>query len=140
MLLYPKNPRYTKAFSNRKIIKTDKIHNNKTKFAKLSIIAKEAGLISNYQIESIRLFLRRFLKKRAQLFFRIFPNQSITKKPNEIRLGRGKGNLKYWAFFVKKNTIMIEISGQNTKLINSAIHKIKNKLRIKTFLCNQQFR
>ena len=58
-------------------------------------VAKESGIITNFQLESIRRFLRRFLKKKAQLFFRIFPNISITKKPNEIRLGRGKGKLKY---------------------------------------------
>ena len=46
-------------------------------------------------MESIRRFLRRTLKKKAQIFFRIFPNTPITKKPNDIRLGRGKGNLKY---------------------------------------------
>jgi large subunit ribosomal protein L16 len=65
------------------------------KFSKLGLIAKESGFIPNFQIEAIRLFLRRLLKKRAQIFFRIFPNQPITKKPNEVRLGRGKGNFKY---------------------------------------------
>ena len=95
MLLFPKKPKYLKSFSNRKIIKTNKTGLNKFRFAKIGLISKESGFIPNYQIEAIRLFLRRLLKKKAQIFFRIFPNQAITKKSNEIRLGRGKGALKY---------------------------------------------
>ena len=95
MLLFPKKPKYLKSFSNKKIfsnnLKKDKI----PRFSRIGLIAKQAGFVPSFQIEAIRLFLRRFLKKRGQLFFRIFPNQPITKKPNEVRLGRGKGNLKY---------------------------------------------
>ena len=64
-------------------------------FANLSIIAEQSGFLTNFQIEALRRFLRRYLKKKAQLFFRIFVNRPITKKPNEVRLGRGKGGLKY---------------------------------------------
>ena len=95
MLLFPKKPKYFKSFSNRKIVSNFSKKDNILKFSKLGLIAKESGFIPNFQIEAIRLFLRRLLKKRAQIFFRIFPNQPITKKPNEVRLGRGKGNFKY---------------------------------------------
>jgi len=95
MLLFPKKPKYFKSFSNKKITTSHAKKSKMLKFAKLGLIAKEAGFIPNYQIESIRLFLRRMLKKKAQIFFRVFPNQAITKKPNEVRLGRGKGNFKY---------------------------------------------
>jgi large subunit ribosomal protein L16 len=64
-------------------------------FANFCIVANQSGIITNFQMESIRRYLRRYLKKKAQIFFRIFPNTPITKKPNEVRLGRGKGNLKY---------------------------------------------
>ena len=76
-------------------LKSFKIFDFTIKFSNFGLIAKQAGIIPNFQIEAIRLFIRRLVKKRAQLFFRIFPNQPITKKPNEVRLGRGKGNLKY---------------------------------------------
>ena len=65
------------------------------RFGNIALIAKESGKITNFQIESIRRFLRRFLKKKAQIFFRVFPNVPVTKKPNDVRLGRGKGNIKY---------------------------------------------
>jgi large subunit ribosomal protein L16 len=94
MLLFPKKSKYLKSFSNKKFTKClNKA--NILKFSHISIISKENGFIPNFQIEAIRLQLRKMIKKRAQLFFRIFPNQPITKKPNEVRLGRGKGALKY---------------------------------------------
>jgi large subunit ribosomal protein L16 len=95
MLLFPKKPKFLKSFANKKITSNFYKKDNNFRFSRIGLIAKEAGFIPNFQIEAIRLFLRRLLKKRAQLFFRIFPNQPITKKPNEVRLGRGKGNLKY---------------------------------------------
>jgi large subunit ribosomal protein L16 len=95
MLLFPKKPKYSKSFSNRKKNFNLNEKRDTSRFSCLSLISSEPGYIPNYQMEATRLFLRRFLKKRAQLFFRFFPNQPITKKPNEVRLGRGKGNLKY---------------------------------------------
>lgn len=110
------------------------------RFSRIGLIANETGFLPNYQIEATRLFLRRLLKKRAQLFFRVFPNQSITKKPNEVRLGRGKGNLKYWAFFAKKGNVILEISGYNTRMLTSALIAVKYKLNIRTYIFNKQYR
>jgi large subunit ribosomal protein L16 len=94
MMLMPKKSKYLKPFTNKKIIKHNKKQNN-LKFAKICLISAEAGFIPNFQISAIKLFLRKNLKKRGQIFIRLFPNQPITKKANETRLGRGKGNLKY---------------------------------------------
>jgi large subunit ribosomal protein L16 len=95
MFLSPKKPKFSKSFSGKKISSKT---NNKISFLRFSnfcLVASESGIITNFQIESIRRFLRKFLKKKAQIFFRLFPNIPITKKPNEVRLGRGKGKLKY---------------------------------------------
>ena len=140
MLLFPKKPKFFKNFSNRKIVNNSKNKKNILKYSKISLIVKEATFIPNFQIETIRLFLRRYLKKRAQIFFRIFPNQPITKKPNEVRLGRGKGNFKYWAYYIKQNTVFIEISGSNLKIITFIISIIKYKLAVKTYVFNKKFR
>ena len=94
MLLFPKKPKFLKSFSNKKF--TGHLNKkNSLKFSFVSIVSKENGFIPNFQMEAIRLYLRKMIKKKAQLFFRFFPNQPITKKPNEVRLGRGKGGLKY---------------------------------------------
>ena len=97
MFLFPKKAKFTKSFSGSKLfIKNSKKSCNITnKYGYLSLVAEESGKITNFQHESIRRFLRRFLKKKAQIFFRIFPNVPITKKPNDVRQGRGKGNIKY---------------------------------------------
>jgi large subunit ribosomal protein L16 len=97
MFLFPKKARFNKSFSGSRLtvknFKNSVISLNKR--ANVCLIAKENGKITNFQIEAIRRFLRRFLKKRAQLFFQVFPNVPVTKKPNDIRQGRGKGPLKY---------------------------------------------
>jgi large subunit ribosomal protein L16 len=71
------------------------LYKNKNSYGCISLVAQETGKITNFQLESMRRFLRRFLKKKAQIFFRIFPSIPITKKPNDVRMGRGKGNVKY---------------------------------------------
>lgn len=94
MLLFPKQPRFTKTFSGKKLLTKNK-KNASSKYGNIVLIANETSKITNYQQESMRRFLRRFFKKKAQLFFRVFPNTPITKKPNDVRLGRGKGAAKY---------------------------------------------
>ncbi len=140
MLLFPKKPKFIKSFSGNKIVSNYLKKYQTLKFSRIGLIAKEAGFIPNFQIEAIRLFLRRFLKKRAQLFFSIFPNQPVTKKPNEIRLGRGKGNFKYWTFYIKRGKIIIEISGYNIKMLKTALLSIKYKLSIKSYIYNKHYR
>jgi large subunit ribosomal protein L16 len=93
--LYPKKPKYLKSFSHKNVSSIHVKNNNIFRFSCVALLAKKHCFIPNFQIEAVRLLLRKFLKKRSQLFFRVFPNVPITKKPNEIRLGRGKGNLKH---------------------------------------------
>jgi large subunit ribosomal protein L16 len=95
MFLAPKKPKFTKSFSGKKTIPKNSKKNFTFLFSNYCLLARESGIITNFQIESIRRFLRRFLKKKGQIFFRVFPNIPTTKKPNEIRLGRGKGKFKY---------------------------------------------
>jgi large subunit ribosomal protein L16 len=97
MFLFPKKAKFTKSFSGNKLIKknnTDTV-TSLNKRASISLVAEENGKITNFQIEAIRRFLRRFLKKKGRLFFQVFPNVPITKKPNDVRQGRGKGTVKY---------------------------------------------
>ena len=95
MLLFPKKTKFSKSFSGRKVTAKTSCKTNRNKYGNIALVCDETGKITNYQLESIRRFLRRFLKKKAQIFFRIFPSTPITKKPHDVRLGRGKGNLKY---------------------------------------------
>jgi large subunit ribosomal protein L16 len=95
MLLSPRKIKLTKTFSNKKVSVKNSVGLGSTKYANITLLAAESGKVTNFQFESFRKFLRRFLKKKAQIFFTIFPDISITKKPNDVRLGRGKANIKY---------------------------------------------
>jgi len=127
MFLFPKKSKFTKSFSAKKLTAKTVAKVKSNKYGNISLIAYETGKITNFQIESIRRFLRRFLKKKAQIFFRIFPNTPITKKPNDIRLGRGKGNLKYWACLVKKGTTLVEIRSFDDVLTKKIAVGFSNK-------------
>ena len=140
-MLYPRKPKFFKSFSNKKILnKTQNEKKTISKYSQFGLISHESGFIPNFQIEAVRLVLRRVLRKKNQIFFHMFPNQPITKKPNEIRLGRGKGNFKYWSFQTQKNKQIIEIKGVNSKIIISALQLIRCKLSIKTYIFNQKSR
>lgn len=140
MLLFPKKTKFSKSFSGKKIMSKSNKTDDSNRFGNIALIAKESGKITNFQIESIRRFLRRFLKKKAQIFFRVFPNVPVTKKPNDVRLGRGKGNIKYWASFVKKGAVLVEIRSFDDVLTNRVISGSQVKLATKTFIFNRKLR
>jgi len=95
MILFPKKYKYSKSFSGKKISKKNKITKSNPNFSHFCLIAEQSTYISNFQIEALKNCFKKYLKKNSQMFFRIYPNIPITKKPNETRLGCGKGNLKY---------------------------------------------
>lgn len=97
MLLMPKKPKFTKTFTSKRLFiknskKTTNMLNN---YANIALIAQESGRITSYQIEAIKRYLKRYLKKKAIILFRKYPSNPITKKPNDIRRGRGKGSVIY---------------------------------------------
>jgi len=94
-MLFPKKTKYSKSFSGKKLTPKVSAICRTNKYGNVMLVAAESGKVTNFQLEALRRFLRRFLKKKAQIFFRVFPSVPITKKPNDVRLGRGKGNLKY---------------------------------------------
>ena len=140
MLLSPKKTKYQKSFSGKKLTPKVNAYRRTNKYGNILLVAAETGKITNYQIEAIRRFLRRFLKKKAQIFFRIFPAMPVTKKPNDVRLGRGKGNVKYWALFLKKGSVLLEIRSFDDVLTRKVVNAAKIKLSLKTFISNRQTR
>jgi len=117
MLLFPTKQKLTKSFTGKKIAKKNDNKIVNLKFGNFCVIANENSFITNFQIEAIRRVLRRTFKKRHQIFFRIFPFLPITKKPNETRLGRGKGKVKYWSYVVRKGEIIVEIRSAHRQII-----------------------
>lgn len=94
--------------------------------------SKEVQRFQDYPISVLKNLFKKSLKRRGQHVFCLFPNIPITKKPNEIKLGRGKGNVKYWAFCVHPGTPIIGINGHNFRHIIPALKSAQAKLPIKT--------
>ena len=80
-------------------------------FGEFGLKALENGWIKNTQIEAVRVILARQLHKGGKLWIRIFPDKSITKKPAEVRMGKGKGDLDHWVAVVKRGKVLFELGG-----------------------------
>lgn len=94
--------------------------------------ALEPGLITSRQIEAARIAVTRAMKREGQVWIRIFPDKPITKKPAEVRMGKGKGAPEYWVAPVKPGTIMFESGGISKQLAEESLRLAAQKLPIKT--------
>ena len=101
-------------------------------FGSFGLKALEAGWITSRQIESARIAISRRGRKFGRMWIRIFPDKSITKKPAETRMGKGKGSPEYWVAVVKPGRILFEIEGLNEKEAEETFRLCTHKLPIKT--------
>jgi len=101
-------------------------------FGSFGLKALESGWITSRQIEAARVAVTRAMKRQGQIWIRIFPDKPITKKPAEVRMGKGKGAPEYWVAVVKPGTILFESSGSDSKLAKEALRLAAQKLPIKT--------
>ncbi len=101
-------------------------------FGKFGLKAITRGFISSKQIESARRVITRVLKKQGYIWIRIFPDKPMTKKPLEVRMGKGKGNVEYWVSVIKPGKILYELSGVNENLAKKAFKLASAKLSVKT--------
>jgi large subunit ribosomal protein L16 len=84
------------------------------------------------EIEATKRVLRRLLKNEAKNFSKVFPQLPITKKPESVRMGKGKGPVKFWYCNVQKSNLIIECVGINNQNLNKAINTARNKLSVTT--------
>ena len=101
-------------------------------FGSYGLKAMEAGWITSRQIEAARITISRNVRKVGRMWIRIFPDKSITKKPAETRMGKGKGAPEYWVAVVKPGRILFEIEGLDRKAAEEAFRLCSYKLPIKT--------
>ena len=92
----------------------------------------DAACITDRQIEAARVALTRHLKREGQVWINIFPDKPITKKPAEVRMGKGKGAPEYWAAVVKPGRIMFEVDGVPHDLAMEAMRLAAQKLPVAT--------
>ena len=101
-------------------------------FGSFGIKSLEPAWITSRQIEAARIAVTRFMKREGQVWIRIFPDKPVTKKPAEVRMGKGKGAPEYWACRVKPGRILFEIDGVSEAIAKEALYKASAKLPIKT--------
>ena len=101
-------------------------------FGTYGLKALEPGWITSRQIESARIIISRKIRKVGRMWIRIFPHKSITKKPAETRMGKGKGVPEYWVAVVKPGRILFEVDGLSEEDAIEAFRVCSHKLPIKT--------
>ena len=129
-VLQPVRTKYRKAFKGR-------IHGKAARAVKLNygqfgLKAIEPERIIGKQIEAARVALTRYMKRTGKVWTRIFPNIPVSKKPTEVRMGKGKGAPEYYACRVKPGRIIFEIDGVTEDVAKEALYKASAKLPIKT--------
>jgi len=129
-MLQPKRTKYKKTQKGR--IKGLSHKGSSLSFGDFGIKALEPTWITSRQIEATRVALARNIKKSGKIWIKIFPNKPITKKPSEVRMGKGKGPVEYWVAVVKPGKIMFEINGVTTEVAKKTIKLAAQKLPIKT--------
>ncbi|MGB3775605.1 MAG: 50S ribosomal protein L16 [Leeuwenhoekiella sp.] len=92
----------------------------------------DSAFITARQIEAARIAATRYMKREGSLWIRIFPDKPITKKPLEVRMGKGKGAVEYWAAVVKPGRMLFEIGGVDEPLAKEALRLAAQKLPVKT--------
>ena len=88
--------------------------------------------IVSKQIEAARVSLTRYMKRTGKVWLRIFPNIPVSKKPTEVRMGKGKGSPEFWVCRVKPGRIIFEVDGIRESVAREALYKASTKLPIKT--------
>ena len=105
---------------------------NEVSFGEYGLQALEPAWITNRQIESARVAMTRHIKRGGKVWIRIFPDKPYTKKPAEVRMGKGKGNPEGWVAVVKPGRVMFELEGVDEEVAREAMRLASAKLPIKT--------
>src|SRR5665648_823226 len=129
-MLQPKRTKYRKQQKGRNPGLATRC--NRVSFGEYGLKATERGAITSRQIEAARRALTRHMKRGGKVWIRIFPDKPITKKPLEVRQGKGKGSVEYWVFLVKPGRVLFEVEGVSKALAQEAFRLAASKLPMRT--------
>ena len=105
---------------------------NRVSFGEFGLKATTRGFVTARQIEAARRAITRHVKRGGKLWIRVFPDKPITKKPVEVRMGKGKGNVEYWVAPIQPGRVMYEIQGVTEIVAREAFRLAAAKLAVKT--------
>jgi large subunit ribosomal protein L16 len=101
-------------------------------YGMFGIKSLDSNFLTSRQIEAARIAATRYMKREGQLWIKIFPDKPITKKPLEVRMGKGKGAVEYWAAVVKPGRVLFEVGGVPLEVAREALRLAAQKLPVKT--------
>ena len=129
-MLQPKRTKYRKTHKGR--VKGMATRGGELAFGSFGLKTLEAKWITSRQIEAARIAVTRFMKREGQVWIRIFPDKPVTKKPAEVRMGKGKGSPEYWVAEVKPGTLIFEEEGVPLPVAKEAMRLAAQKLPVST--------
>ena len=129
-MLQPKRTKYRKVQKGR--MKGNSGRGTILSNGMYGIKSLDSNFLTSRQIEAARIAATRFMKREGQLWIKIFPDKPITKKPLEVRMGKGKGAVEYWAAVVKPGRILFEVGGVPLHVAKEALRLAAQKLPVKT--------
>lgn len=129
-MLLPKRTKFRKKQKGR--VKGLANRGHRVEFGSFGLKSLEASWITSRQIEAARIALNRYMKREGKVWIRIFPDKPITKKPAEVRMGKGKGSPEYWVAVVKPGTVMFEVAGVPLEVAKEGMRLAAQKLPVTT--------
>lgn len=129
-MLQPKRTKFRKQMKGR--MKGVSQRGHQLSNGTFGIKSLDSNFLTSRQIEAARIAATRYMKREGQLWIKIFPDKPITKKPLEVRMGKGKGAVEYWAAVVKPGRILFEVAGVPADVAKEALRLAAQKLPVKT--------
>lgn len=137
-MLQPKRVKFRRVQKGR--IKGIAYKGSQLSFGSFGLKALEPGRITDRQIEAARIAVTRFMKREGKVWINIFPDKPITKKPLEVRMGKGKGALDHWVAVIKPGRIIFETEGVPEEVAKESLRLAAQKLPMKTkFIVRRDF-
>lgn len=130
MQMMPRRVKYRKSFRGK--IRGEATRGNVVSFGEFGLQSMEPAWITARQLEAGRIAVSHFLRREGKLYIRVFPNKSVSGKPLEVRMGKGKGDIDFWCAVVKPGTVLYEIAGVSEDLARKAMARVAHKMPVKT--------
>jgi large subunit ribosomal protein L16 len=135
-MLQPKRTKFRKMHKGRN--RGVASRGNKVSFGEYGLKATTRGRLTSRQIEAARRALTRHIKRGGRVWIRIFPDKPISKKPLEVRMGKGKGNPEYWVALVQPGCVLYEMEGVSEEVARDAFRLAAAKLPVRTTFVARQ--
>lgn len=135
-MLQPKRTKFRKQFKGRMRGKAHR--GNLVSFGDFGLQATGCGRLTARQIEAARVAMTRHIKRQGKIWIRVFPDKPVTRKPAEVRMGKGKGSVDHWATVVKPGRMLYEMQGVAEEEAREAFRLAAHKLNISTRFVNRE--